>query len=209
MTPRLVVLAKRPAPGRVKTRLCPPFTPAQAADLAAAALRDTLDTVALAPAEQRVLAFDGDPRGWVPAGWRHVRQPAGPLDRRIAAALVATGGPALLVGMDTPQLTHRQLAAAELDRFDACLGPASDGGYWALGLADARQAPAALHGVPMSTERTAELQLRRLRRLGLRVQVLDELVDVDTAAAAAVVAAQAPGSRFARRHRELRAGEVA
>ncbi|MBN9619692.1 MAG: DUF2064 domain-containing protein, partial [Actinobacteria bacterium] len=205
----LVVLAKRPAPGRVKTRLCPPFTPAEAADLAAAALRDTVETVAAADAPLRVLAFDGDPRGWRPPGWRHVAQPDGPLGRRIAAALGAADRPAVLVGMDTPQLTVDHLAAADLRRFDACLGPAADGGYWALGLADPRVAPAALRGVPMSTEVTADRQLRRLRELGLRVQLLDELTDVDTAESARTVAAEAPWTRFARHHRELLEGEVA
>ena len=82
----IVVLAKRPRPGFVKTRLVPPLTHADAAAVAAAALADTLDAVATTPAQRRVLAFDGDPSGWQRPGWTVVPQPAGGLDRRIAAA---------------------------------------------------------------------------------------------------------------------------
>jgi glycosyltransferase A (GT-A) superfamily protein (DUF2064 family) len=195
----VVVTAKRPVPGRVKTRLAPPLTLRAAAAVAAAALQDTLDAVdALAP-WPRVLSFDGAADDWLRPGWTLFRQPTGGLDKRLAAALHATGHrPALLVGMDTPQLSAAQVRSFAPDRYDTCLGPAADGGYWAIGFADPRRhAAAALHGVPMSTEHTGEVQLRRLRALGLRVQLLDELVDVDTIASARTVAAQAPDSAFA------------
>lgn len=196
-TATLLVLAKEPVPGRVKTRLVPPLTHDDAARLAAAAILDTLDVVGRTPARRRVLAFDGDATRWCPPGWDAVQQPAGGLDRRIVAAFAAATGPALLIGMDTPQLTPAHLAAFSPRRFDAALGMAPDGGYWAIGFADPRCAPAAVLDVPMSTDRTAAVQLARLHRLGLRVQLLDRLTDVDTVDTAAEVAAAAPRTRFA------------
>src|SRR5439155_3346008 len=105
----LVVMAKEPVPGQVKTRLQPPFSPIEAATLAEAALADTLDAVRRAPARRRVLAIAGRVGHWLPAGFAVVPQPAGGLDRRIAAALAGCRGPCLVVGMDTPQLTPELL----------------------------------------------------------------------------------------------------
>jgi len=65
----LLVIAKQPLPGRVKTRLVPPCTPGQAAALAEAALADTLHTVLAAPARRRVLVLDGEPGPWLPPGF--------------------------------------------------------------------------------------------------------------------------------------------
>lgn len=194
----LVVIAKEPRPGHVKTRLVPPLTHEQAADVAGAALGDTLRAVAAVPARELLVAFDGDPSRWVPDGWRVTPQPAGALDARLVAAFRAAGpGPAVLVGMDTPQVRAEQIAAFDPSSYDACLGPASDGGYWAIGFADPGQAAAAIADVPMSTDRTGAEQLHRLCSMGLRVQVLDELTDVDTIEAAHVVARLTPGSAFA------------
>jgi len=199
MIDTLIVLAKQPVPGRVKTRLVPPLTHPQAAELAAAALTDTLDAVTATAATGKVLAFDGEPRHWLRAGWLHTAQPAGGLDVRIAAAFGAAGSaPALLVGMDTPQLSPARLSGFDAARYDACLGPAVDGGYWAIGLRDPRLAAAAILGVQMSTSRTFRDQLRRLHALGMRVQSLDTLRDVDTIDDAEAVAALAPDTAFAR-----------
>jgi uncharacterized protein len=198
-TVALVVIAKVPAPGRSKTRLCPPCTPVQAAALAEGALRDTLAAVAAAPARRRIVALDGSPGGWLPAGLEVVPQVEGGLGARLGAALESAAGPALVVGMDTPQLGATDLAAAaaplEDGRADAVLGPALDGGYWTIGLRspDAR----AFAGVPMSSERTCAVQRRRLRELGLDVAMLHVLRDVDTIADARAVAASAPYTAFA------------
>jgi len=101
--------------------------------------------------------------------------------------------------MDTPQLRPEQLAAFDPYRYDACLGLAVDGGYWAIGLADPAVARAVIPGVPMSTVDTGVEQLRRLRAHGLRVQLLDSLEDIDTFAAAQRVAAEMPtGSALVR-----------
>lgn len=196
----LLVIAKEPVPGRVKTRLTPPCTPREAAELAEAALRDTLDAVLALPARRRILVLDGRPGPWLPAGFEVVPQCAGGLDERLAAAFGGCGaGPALLVGMDTPQLTPALLAPAlgpgGWRGCDAWFGPAEDGGFWALGLA--APDPALLRGVPMSTPTTGAAQRARLTGAGLRVRELPALRDVDTAADALHVAARAPHGRFA------------
>ncbi|GGR76562.1 glycosyl transferase [Streptomyces humidus] len=197
--PTLLVIAKEPVPGRVKTRLTPSYTPQEAAALAQAALTDTLHAVLQAPARRRVLVLDGTPGRWLPPGYEVAPQGSGGLDERIAAAFdLCDGGPALLVGMDTPQLTPDLLAEAGRDGHDAWFGPAADGGFWALGFADPSRAGTLVRGVPMSTDRTGAVQRRRLEEAGLSVGLLPTLRDVDTAADAASVAACCPPrSRFA------------
>jgi len=200
MSAALIVLAKAPRPGRSKTRLCPPCTPRDAAALARAALADTLDAVLATPAARRVLVLDGPVGDWLAPGVEVVAQRGAGLDERLAHAFADVGGPALLVGMDTPQVTARDLARG-LERLatpgvDAVLGPATDGGYWAIGLREAQ--PRAFLGVPMSTAWTGRAQHERLRRLGLRVALLPALRDVDRIADARAVAALAPAGRFAR-----------
>ncbi|MBT2472156.1 DUF2064 domain-containing protein [Streptomyces sp. ISL-66] len=190
----LLVIAKEPVPGRVKTRLTPPFTPVEAARLAEAALADTLAAVARTPADRRILVLEGRPGPWLPPGFEVVPQGAGTLDLRLAAAFAACTGPALLIGMDTPQVTP-DLLAVDWSAHDAWIGPAADGGFWALGLA--APDPALLRGVPMSTPGTGAAQYERLRAAGLRTGRLPLLRDVDTAEDAHLVAAEAPAGRFA------------
>ncbi|MBA3299205.1 MAG: TIGR04282 family arsenosugar biosynthesis glycosyltransferase [Thermoleophilaceae bacterium] len=201
----IVVIAKTPQPGRSKTRLCPPCTPAEAAALAQAALCDTLAAVGAAPARRRVIALDGEPGPWLPGGFDVVCQRGSGLGERLTHALASAGGPAIVVGMDTPQLTPRLLesAAARLVEpgIDAVLGPALDGGYWTIGLR--RADPAVFLGVPMSTDQTYSAQRRRLRELGLLWAELPALRDVDTIADARTVAAAAPTTRFAQALRQL------
>ena len=207
----LVVIAKSPEPGRSKTRLCPPFTPEQAAILAEAALRDTLTAVAAAPARRRVLALDGEPGPWLPRGFELVDQRGDGLGERLGHALADAGGPGLVVGMDTPQLSPALLAsgarALRRPRTDAVLGPALDGGYWTIGLREPE--PAVFEGVPMSSQRTCEVQRRRLAELGLRVATLPRMRDVDTIEDAHAVARACPGSVFAAAvDAQLRAAEL-
>jgi len=195
----LIVLAKAPVPGRVKTRLCPPCSPEEAAEVALAALSDTLATVARLPARRHVLALDGRDGGWVPPPFEVIGQRGGGLDERLAGAFEDVGGPAVLVGMDTPHATP-QLVARSVERLcdggvDAVLGPAVDGGFWLVGLRRSR--PELFHGVPMSSERTGSEQLRRLTSEGLTVAVTDALDDIDTFDRAHRAAARAPGLLFA------------
>ncbi|QKG19259.1 TIGR04282 family arsenosugar biosynthesis glycosyltransferase [Actinomadura verrucosospora] len=201
----LIVIAKEPVPGRVKTRLTPAYTPGEAAALAEAALHDTLAAVAAAPARRRVLALAGRPGPWLPGGFEVVAQRGGALDERLAHAFTdafagagdAGGRPLVLIGMDTPQVTPALLARAgrALRGRDAVFGPARDGGFWLLGLR--RPDERLLLGVPMSRPDTGTLQLARLRAAGLTVATMPELTDVDTPADAEAVAARAPGGRFA------------
>lgn len=204
-------MAKEPVPGRVKTRLTPPCTPDEAADLAAAAIADTLEAALGSSADDVVVVLDGRPGPWCPAGVRIVPQVEGPFDHRLAAAWDAVGGPAVQIGMDTPQVTSQLLddamAALSTPGTDAVLGPANDGGWWAIGLHGAVAAgfssppsagfSAVFAGVPMSRPDTGRLQRRRLTELGLSVVDLPELTDVDTFADAVNVAGIAPDTRFA------------
>jgi rSAM/selenodomain-associated transferase 1 len=193
----LLVIAKAPVPGRVKTRLTPPFTPTEAAALATAALADTLAAATACGATRRVLVLDGAPGPWIPAGFEVIRQRGDGLAERLAAAFADAGAPAFLVGMDTPQVTPALLDAGlgALDDADAVLGAALDGGYWGIGLR--RADPEVFRDVPMSARTTAAVQRARLAELNLRTAILPPLRDVDTVADARAVAAQAPGSRFA------------
>ena len=198
----VAVLAKEPLPGRVKTRLCPPYSPDQAARLAAAALDDTLDVVAESAVEHRTLVLDGDPAAWGRPGWVVLPQRGRGLAERLANALLDAGrtpdGPVLLIGMDTPQLRPGQLesAAAALMISDAVLGPATDGGFWAIGVHGPH--PGLCAGVPMSRPDTGHRQLARMRALGLDPVLLEELTDVDDAESARAAVALAPRTRFAK-----------
>jgi len=205
---RVIVLAKAPMPGRSKTRLTPPCTPADAAAIAQAALEDTLRAAEQAsdspmPRLSPMLALDGPAGDWLPPGIAVVAQAPGSLSERIAAAFDAAGGPALLIGMDTPQISPACLrsAAAALTTpgCDAVLGPAEDGGWWCLGLRrpEPRITRSITRGVAMSTAQTGDAQHLRLHALGLRHSFLPSMRDVDTFDDALAVAALAPGTRFA------------
>jgi rSAM/selenodomain-associated transferase 1 len=212
---QVVVIAKEPVPGRVKTRLTPPFTPVDAALLAKAALTDTLAAVAATPVTRTVLALDGAPGDWLPAGFDVIPQRSGGLDERLAAAFADTHAalplPMVLVGMDTPQVTSDLLADAAralvCGEADAVFGPAADGGFWLLGLR--RPDRSLLAGVPMSRPDTGRHQLDRLTSAGLRVAMVPELTDVDTFREAELIADMIPGSRFAAAFRLAMAGQEA
>lgn len=210
-TPRgaatILVLAKEPRPGRVKTRLTPPFTPAQAADLARAALEDTLAAVCAAPVGRRVLVLDGDPGPWVPLGVEVLPQRDGSLGDRLAGAFTdafasspsgpRSARPCLLVGMDTPQLNPELLLAGlPADDGAVTLGPTPDGGWWGIGMD--RPWPDLFSGVPMSTAETWVHQVAQIETVTGRPPVaLPEQRDVDYAGDARAVAATAPSTRFA------------
>ena len=193
-----MVIAKAPVAGRVKTRLCPPCSPSEAAGLAAAALADTLSAASASRATRRVLVLDGDAGDWVPPSFDVVPQRGSGLAERLTAAFADVGGPSLLIGMDTPQVTPALLDAglAALDHSDAVLGLARDGGYWAIGLR--RPDAAVFRDVPMSAPDTGAVQRARLASLRLRTATLPPLRDVDTIADARAVAEVARGGRFAR-----------
>lgn len=198
---QVLVLAKEPVAGRVKTRLTPELSHEQAAEVAQASLEDTLDAVRRCDLRSRVLVVDG----LVTApSFTLQPQTGGPLDVRIAAAFddawAAHRLPMLLVGMDTPQLSasllETVLSALLSPGVDAVLGLAHDGGWWGLGLRQPR--PELIRGVLTSQSDTGQEQRQRLLGAGLTVVDLPVLTDVDTVEDLRRVANLAAGSRFAR-----------
>ncbi|MFI5608616.1 DUF2064 domain-containing protein [Amycolatopsis sp. NPDC051903] len=221
----LLVVAKAPVPGFAKTRLCPPATAAQAADIAAAALLDTLDAVCATPEAVPVVALTGDLGSAASAGelGRALRRTTVIAQRgwdfgaRLAnahadVAAVHAGLPVLQIGMDTPQVTPELLGASIEPVLrgvhDAVLGPAEDGGWWGLGLADPHHAQV-LTGVPMSQDDTGVRTRQALAATGLGVGPAARLSDVDTIADAVRVAAEAPHGRFATAVRAVEGRDVA
>jgi rSAM/selenodomain-associated transferase 1 len=198
VSPAVIVIAKAPVAGRVKTRLCPPCTPAQAARLAQAALQDTLDAASRSTrATRRVIALDGTPGPWLPDGFEVIAQRGEGLAERLSAAFADVGEAAFLVGMDTPQITPDLLDTGleAVTTGDSAFGAALDGGYWGIGLR--RPDPAVFAGVPMSSDRTGAVQRAQMALLGLHPRVLVPLTDVDTFEDAQTVADEAPMTRFA------------
>ncbi|GAB3686411.1 TIGR04282 family arsenosugar biosynthesis glycosyltransferase [Saccharopolyspora tripterygii] len=207
----LLVVAKAPVAGLAKTRLCPPATPEQAAEIAAASLLDTLDAVRATHGTRAVVALTGDLdlaarapelREGLATG-RVLPQRGDGFPQRLAHAHADTaaawpGMPVLQIGMDTPQVTAALLGESceRLATADAVYGPAADGGWWAVGFRDPRCA-ALLADVPTSRPDTGRRTLNALRAAGLRVCELPELTDVDTMPDARAVAELVPRGRFA------------
>ncbi|HEX3794137.1 MAG TPA: DUF2064 domain-containing protein [Acidimicrobiales bacterium] len=199
----LLVIAKTPIPGLVKTRLCPPLTHEQAAEVALAAILDTLDAVTGANVVARSIILDGEPGPWVPPGMCMIPQRTGPFADRLAGAMedafAATPLPMLLIGMDTPQVRTDQLesgaAALLADGVDTTLGLAEDGGFWVIGTRE--PVVGMFEGIPMSTTETGARQHAHLHSLGLSCVTLPILQDVDEFSDAQTVASLIPHSRFA------------
>lgn len=198
----LLVVAKAPVAGQAKTRLTPPLSPTAAADVAAAALLDTLTAVAHCPVERRVVAMTGNlaqaQRGnelrTALARFEVIEQCGANFAQRLANAhrecAELTDLPVLQIGMDTPQadtVLLRRCAETLMAHGGAILGTASDGGWWALGISDPVTA-AVLADVPMSTAHTGEATRAALVAAGVTVTDLPVLDDVDTAADAVRVA---------------------
>ncbi|OAN45998.1 hypothetical protein A6A03_01710 [Chloroflexus islandicus] len=189
--PVLVMMARRPEAGRVKTRLCPPLTPAQAATLYAAFLRDLVDLVRVVPGVQPLIAYApaeaGDYFAALAPAIARRPQTGADLGERLAAvtdAVLGEGAPAVLViGSDSPSLPPAQITqavAALAGGADLVLGPAEDGGYYLVGLR--RPAPALFTEVPMSTPTVLRDTLAVAERLGLRTALIDPWYDIDTIA---------------------------
>jgi uncharacterized protein len=205
---RMLVVAKAPVSGEAKTRLGIEIGADQAADVAAAALLDTLAACEEAVGPGRChLALTGDLAGAARAQeitsllkhWSVIPQRGADFAERLVNAHLDVGhGVVVQVGMDTPQATSEQLlgAADALGDHDVTLGPAEDGGWWVL----ARRDPAALRPlleVPMSRPTTFDDSHAALVAAGLTVATTTTLRDVDTVEDARHVAAAAPASSFA------------
>jgi glycosyltransferase A (GT-A) superfamily protein (DUF2064 family) len=209
----VLVVAKAPVPGQAKTRLAATVGDRAAADIAAAALLDTLDAVVAAPVAARVVALTGDLDSAAAgaeirsrlADFTVVPQRGEDFAARLAnghadAAAATNGLPVLQIGMDTPQVTGELLAecARELLAADAVLGLARDGGWWILGVTDAAAADC-LRTIPMSRSDTGAVTLAALSDTVADVKILATLADVDTVDDVEAVRARcALDSRFAR-----------
>lgn len=187
----LGVVAKRPANGHTKTRLCPPLDGEAAARLYEGFLADTIDLIRQTPDVERSIAF-------LPAGAEAYFHQLAPdfsltlqqgddlgarLDNLLAEALANGVGQAVVMDSDSPTLPSRYLeeAFAALDRgADVVLGPTDDGGYYLIGLA--RPQPRLLREVPMSTSTVLQDTLALAHTLGLKTALLPSWYDVDTIA---------------------------
>lgn len=199
----VLVMAKSPVPGRVKTRLCPPCSPEEAAGVAAAALADTLDAVSGCRAARKILALDGDLGPWLPPGFEVIAQRGASFADRLANAWSDAGTAGIQIGMDTPQIRADQLdgllAALEGPPDRAVLGLAVDGGWWVIGWGNPGLDPVRVFGgVPLSTPQTGACQARRLRRLGYTVVDAGRHRDIDTVSDLAAVARLVPHTRTGR-----------
>ena len=208
----LLVVAKAPVPGLAKTRLAAGVGDRAAADIAAAALLDTLDAVADAPVAARVVALTGslddacagDEIRRRLADFTVVPQRGTGFAERLAnahldAARAAGGLPVLQIGMDTPQVTDELIGecARELLAADAVLGLARDGGWWVLGVTDAATADC-LRAIPMSRSDTGAVTLAALGDTVAHVSLVQTLADVDTVDDVQAVRRHcSPDSRFA------------
>lgn len=190
MSGAVVVFAKRPEAGRVKTRLCPPLRPEEAAELYGCMLDDVLEATAGAAAKLGLAAIlTVDPpdactalAARAPAAFHVLPQRGADLAERMehAAADAAALGfaPLLLRGSDSPALGAELLAEAlaALAGADVVLSPAADGGYDLVGL---RAPTPGLFRHAMSTGSVLEDTLRNARALGLRSALLAPSFDVD------------------------------
>jgi len=197
----------------VKTRLCPPASPAQAARIAAAAFADTVDAVLAVPDVTPVVALTGDLAQAIDGAalTEQLRattvlpQRGTTLGQRIAAAYADTAAavgylPVLQIGMDTPQVDPKVVSHCldllDGDSVDAALGMATDGGWWVLGVRRPELA-GLIADIPTSLPDTGARTLAALRADECRVVALPELSDVDTWEDAIAVAADVPDGRFA------------
>lgn len=209
---RLAVFARAPVAGQVKTRLSPALPAPLAAGLYAALLSDTLAAARDAQADERVVWWTGAAPVPLPAAFTAREQSGADLGARLAhtcdASLAAPGDRVVIVGSDCPSLTAADLDAAfaALETHDVAIGPASDGGYWAIGLS--RPAPMLFADMAWSTAEVFARTLARAEAAGLRVASLPARSDLDTPAdLAALCGALAAGEAACGPHaRALLAG---
>lgn len=186
----LILMAKAPVPGSVKTRLCPPLSPRKAAQLYACLLADAAGEGASLRGIRRYL-FHAPPRErayfrTAPfSGFLLRKQGGGDLGKRMAHAAAeafsAGARRAVLIGADCPALSAARIRSAfrELARgVDAVFGPARDGGFYLVGL---NAPPASLfEGIAWSTPKALAEVLSRCRRAGMTYALLPVESDLDT-----------------------------
>ena len=186
----LLVVAKRPNPGQTKTRLCPPLTPAQAADLYQCFLLDTLDSIRKVPGVQPWLGFlPKNSRAYfeqLAPGIGLISQRGGSLGERLdnllTEALAGGAQKAVVMDSDSPTLPPAYITQAfeMLSGADVVLGPTQDGGYYLIGVK--RPQPQLLRTVQMSTPTVLADTLALAKAARLLVALLPAWYDVDTIA---------------------------
>ena len=183
--PRFIIFAKAPRAGFVKTRLAAVI----GNEAACNAYRQLTETVLanLAPLPHAELRFTPDDAEneitpWLNDGWTARPQGEGDLGERMHRAFTEANGPAIIIGSDCPQveLNDFRTAAKALLTHDAVIGPATDGGYWLIGLN--APCPALFEEIEWSTGGVLQSTLAKADEAGLSVQLLRELADVDTGA---------------------------
>ncbi len=187
----LAVVAKRPAPGQTKTRLCPPLTEVEAAGLYECFLADTLDVMRQVESVERAIIYLPEEE----RGYFHQLAPdfalypqrgddlGARLDNLLRDALAAGARYAVVMDSDSPTLPPSCVADAFVHLeagADVVFGPCDDGGYYLVGVA--RPQPRLLREVAMSTPTVLEESLAIAESLGLRVALLPTWYDVDTGA---------------------------
>ena len=191
--PVLIIFAKEPVPGQVKTRLCPPLSPQTAARLYGQFLEDVLEEMAKLPQSRVALAYTPNTarsffQGLVPPGLLLMAQAGEDLGERLRRAFTwgfAQGASTVLIrNSDSPDLPHSVVTEAHeiLDRGQAqvVLGPCPDGGYYLVGLKSPQ--PRLFHGINWSSPTVLSDTLTQAGRLGLTVHHLPTWLDIDTLA---------------------------
>lgn len=189
LMPMLLVVAKQPAAGQTKTRLCPPLTGETAAALYECFLRDTLDIMRMTPAVKRCIVYlpegAADYFRKLAPDFTLMRQEGADLGERLdnllTAALAQGAAAAVVMDSDSPTLPAAYLREAFTrlqEGADVVLGPCDDGGYYLIGLT--RPQPRLLRDVPMSTPTVLRDTLAIAEELGVRVALLPTWYDVDT-----------------------------
>jgi rSAM/selenodomain-associated transferase 1 len=190
-SPSLLLFARTPERGKVKTRLVPPLSEPEALDLYRAFLEDA-SVIYAAPGRWRpVLLAEPDPEeaslaALFPPPWARCRQASGDLGERLAAAFemeFALGAPAAVaVGSDHPALRREQIEEA-FRRLsagdDAVVIPADDGGYCAIGLSSAVRVRDVFEDIPWSSPRVLSATRDRFAARGIRAAYLEPAYDVD------------------------------
>ena len=180
MLPLIILFAKAPAPGRVKTRL--EVDPRRAADLHSSFVRQTLLMLESLRGDADVeLSTDEPTQAWCEFLVARSMQGTGQLGERIYAALdqaLAAGRPkALILGSDSPGLPPAHIRALLASTTDVSLGPVDDGGFYAI--ACGKTAPAMFEGVRWSTGATLSDTVEALTACGLSVELGPAWFDVD------------------------------
>lgn len=205
----LGVYAKQPVPGQVKTRLCPPLSHREAAELYRYALQETVDRLQTGCGFDLVVCYAGE-RNWFAQafpGVELVPQLGADLGARMATSLAGFlrqgYRQAMLIGSDSPDLPLAlvEQAIAELQHAEVVLAPAGDGGYVLIGESVHRQE--LFEAIPWSTGEVLPETLRRIAQLGIAAVQLPGWEDLDDRQGLVDFLQRSPGSRTAaylRRH---------